>query len=75
MVLLNTEILNNFAQGLNFICPDNEGKKYTFYPTTGHQLQKKKSSNYFVLFLIVVLPCIFDKFKTSRPTNALFIKT
>jgi hypothetical protein len=28
-----------------------------------------------VHFFIVVLPCIFDKFKTLLPTNALFIKT
>jgi len=28
---------------------DNEGKKYSFHPTKGHQSQEKKSSNYFVL--------------------------
>jgi hypothetical protein len=28
-----------------------------------------------LLVFIVVIPCIFDKFKTHLPTNTLFIKT
>jgi hypothetical protein len=37
------------------------------------QLQKVLSQE--LKFFIVVLPCIFDKYKLFLPTNALFTKT
>jgi hypothetical protein len=60
-------------------CAALEGWRYSYKILFIEPEGKKRLGQYCVagriIILIVVFPCIFDKYKLFLPTNALFIKT